>query len=76
MIEENSHLRGCQSAACRMFQHSACLLKANAREQGGELVDWNTVFEILEKRRNRYAGATKHPCSADTLRVAFRSRAG
>ena len=55
LIEEDAHLRRGQSAARCVLQHSACLIKSNAREQLNELTDRHSVFEILEQSCNGHA---------------------
>lgn len=73
-LDRTGRALGCgESAARRVLQHSACLVKADAREQLDKLADWYTVLEILEQGGNRHARATEHPGSTDPLRVAFYS---
>jgi hypothetical protein len=47
-----------------VFEHGACLQKSDAREQGHDLANWYTVFEVLEEGRYGHTRAAEHPSSA------------
>jgi len=76
LIKQNPHLRREQGAARCVLQYRASLLKGNAREKRHELTNRHIVFQVFEERCNGYTRAAEHPCTADTLRVAFHCRTG
>jgi len=76
LVEEDLHLCGGEGATGRMLENRTRLLESDSREPFDELVHGGIVLQILEKRRDRDARRTEHPCAADAARVAFDSDAG
>lgn len=58
-----------------MLKHVASLLQRDTRKPLEKVGHLRPIFQVLEKRSDRNARATKDPRTADALGIAFNNRA-
>jgi len=78
-VSRNRHLgvlRCRKCAASGMLEHGTNLVQCRPRKPVDELVDRDTILQVLEQRGHRNARGFEQPCAAYALRVALHCRAG
>ena len=72
LIEQDTHLRGSERAACGVIEHRTNLAKRDARKPFDELRHGGAILQILKERGYGHARAAEYPLAS--RRVQFRIR--